>query len=290
MTKTRLILWTPERHPTRKRQRSFSPFTMEFLWTLSHIGYTTTEQAAMIYGAPLRTMSYNIRLWRERGLIQSARITYHGQHTRIVTLAREGARILQEDDDEAWEVLHPRWTPLADRSITTRMVEHNLDRNTVALILTRQAQKRGLQATWDTWQTDLTVIHPKPLHIRPDASLRLNGHPVLIEVERSWRSGTLRKKLEQYDRLIMQGGWRYISWCNEPPKVLIVPTGANTQEINFQSWLTTFQFFQHSYAWIWPWPHAVDSQWTIYGGDGEYHIRSHDLWTLIKQPAYSGSS
>ncbi|SMC08161.1 Replication-relaxation [Sulfobacillus thermosulfidooxidans DSM 9293] len=289
-TLSRPIRWTPARSPKIQRRRAFSAYTLDFLWTLSMVGYVTIEQAGWIYGAPPRTMFYNIRTWRERGLIQSARISYHSQRTRIVTLAPEGAKLLQEDDDDAWQVLHPHWEPISQTAHTMRMVEHNLDRNTVALMLVRQSQKQGFPTSWDTWQTSLTVTGSHALHIRPDAALRLNGHPVLIELERSWRAGTIQKKLQQYDRLILQGGWRSIAWCNEPPKVLIVPTGANTQKKNFESWLTTFQLFHHSYAWIWPWSQVRESRWTVYGGGGDYQIMPRDLWTIIRQPPYKTSS
>lgn len=291
-TKTTLrpIHWTPARSPQMQRHRAFSPYTIDFLWTLSMVGYVTVDQAGWIYGAPPRTMFYNIRTWRERGLIQSARITYHNRHTRIVTLAPVGAKLLQENDEEAWQTLHPHWEPLANTQRTARMVEHNLDRNTVALTLTRAARKHGFSALWDTWQTHLTVPGPHPLHIRPDAALRINGHPVLIELERSWRAGTLLTKLKHYDHLVLHGGWRSIAWCNEPPKLILVPTGANTQKTNFENWLTTFELSQHSYAWVWPWPYIIQSQWTVYGGDDNYQITPHNFWSLIQHPPYKGPS
>jgi len=281
-----LIRWSVPQTVTRQRRRPFNDYTMGFLWSLSLIDYVTIDQASWMYGAPRSTMLHNLRHWRKRGLIQAAWVPYHGQRTRIVALAPGGAELLREDDEKGWDALHPNWVPVAERVRTNRLVEHNLDRNTAALTLKRQAESLGFLASWDLGLGDLFISGRDPLVIKPDAFVRLNDHPWLIELERSWRKETLDHKFKQYDRLILQGGWRDNTWCNEPPKVLFIPTGANTQKIQWETWLTTFQFHQHSYAWIWPWPHVQAGRFTVYGGDGDPVIQARDLWAMVRQPAY----
>lgn len=282
----RPIHWTPPRSTARRRQRPYNAYTMDFLWDLSLLGYVTIDQASWMYGAPRSTTVLNLRHWRYRGLIQAAWITYHGQRTRIVSLAPGGADLLRDEDEKGWELLHPQWAPISERQRTARLVEHNLDRITAALTLKRKAGELGLAASWDLWMTDLVVSGHPQLWIKPDAALTINGHPWLIELERSWRVRTLIHKLAQYDRVVLHGGWREIPWCQEPPKVLLIPTAANTQAINFQTWMTNFQHYHHSYAWVWPWPHVEAGRFTVYGGDGDPVIQARDLWAMIREPAY----
>jgi hypothetical protein len=281
-----LIRWTEPSVVPPKIRSHYNDYTMNFLWDLSLADYVTIDQASWMYGAPRSTTLHNLRHWRKRGLIQAAWVPYHGQRTRIIALAPGGVDLLRDDDDKGWDMLHPNWVPVSERVRTNRLVEHNLDRNTAALTLKRKAETLGLSASWDLWMTELIVPGRDSLWIKPDAFIRLNDHPCVIELERSWRKETLLHKFAQYDRCILQGGWRQISWCNEPPKVLFIPTAANTQQKNWQTWMTTFQFHQHSYAWIWPWPHVAAGRFTVYGGDGDPVIQARDLWAMMRQPAY----
>ncbi|WP_053958123.1 replication-relaxation family protein [Sulfobacillus thermosulfidooxidans] len=281
-----LMRWSEPVRVTRKRRRAYNDYTMNFLWDLSLVDYVTIDQAGWMYGAPRSTILHNLRHWRGRGLIQAAWVPYHGRRTRIIALAPGGAELLQYDDEKGWNLMHPHWVPVAERIRTNRFIEHNLDRNTVALTITRQAEDLRLEASWDLHITDFIISSRHPLHIKPDAAIRLNDHPWIIEVERSWRKETLLHKFAQYDRLILQGGWRHIPWCNEPPKVLFIPTETNTQKIHWETWMNTFQFHQHSYAWMWPFDYVINHQWTIYGGNGQRVIQPQNFWNLIRQPAY----
>ena len=283
-----VIQWTPPQ-PYTPSQRPYSSFTLNFLWDLSLLGYVSTEHAAKMYGAPYSTIVLHLRRWRRHGLIQAAWVPHHKVRIRIFTLAPGGVELLREDDETAWDLLHPHWVSFPDQHRTWHTVEHNLDRTTAALMIARNASSYRLDADWDKSFTRLVAATPHvSVYLKPDAAIWINGHPWFIELERSWRNRTLMHKLTQYDHIAMHGLWRQIPQCNEPPKLLLIPTEANTQKRNFQSWITTFRMYQHSYVWVWPWDHVLKKDFTIYGGDGDTKLVSRNFWKLNQAPAYPG--
>ena len=282
----RPIKWTPP-VPYTPTSKPYSEYTVNFLWDLSLLGYVHTDHVSRMYGAPYSTTLLHVKRWRQKGLIQAAWVPYHKKRTRIFTLAPGGVEFLQYEDDKTWEMLHPYWVPIPDQNRTLHTVEHNLDRTTAALLLTKTASSYGLDAFWDKTYTRIVGALPNAaVSLRPDAAIWINGHPWFIELERSWRNRTLMHKLTQYDHVAMHGLWRKVPGCNEPPKVLLIPTAANTQSINFKSWMTTFRLYQHGYIWVWPWDHVLKQDFTIYGGDGDTTLISRNFWKLNQAPAY----
>jgi hypothetical protein len=282
------IQWSVPR-PYTPSQKPYNAFTLNFLWDLSLVGYVSTEQAALFYGASVKTIRRHLTFWHKKGLIQGAWVSYRQQRARIWTIAPGGVELLRDEDDTTWELLHPHWVSFADQHRTWHTVEHNLDRTTAALLIAKNAGSYRLDADWDKTFTRMTAATPTvSVYLKPDAAIWVNGHPWFIELERSWRNRTLLHKLTQYDHIAMHGLWRQIPQCNEPPKLLLIPTEANTQKRNFQSWITTFRMYQHSYVWVWPWDHVLKNDFTIYGGDGDTKLVSRNFWKLNQAPAYPG--
>jgi hypothetical protein len=111
------ICWTDPR-PYQRSSKPYNAFTVNFLWDLSLLSYVTTEQAGVFYGASLNTIRRHLTFWHNKGLIQGAWVPYRHQRTRIWTLAPGGVELLQEEDDTAWDLLHPRWVSSPDQHRT----------------------------------------------------------------------------------------------------------------------------------------------------------------------------
>jgi len=250
--------WTPLPTQPHLETALRDPDIAVVAW-LAEVRYATAHQAAIWLNATDRQLEHRLPRLEAAGYVQRTPSVYHGRRIQVWTASRHAATLLAADDPH-WSAMHPHWQSVADQAVLGRALVHSLARNDICLDLLQNADQLGWPALWH-FPTPRWVEPVTHTVVVPDAWMTIAGHPWAVEMERSWRSSTLQRKMAQYAVFYQHRSWG--AWTTRLPRVLLVLADASTQDRRLSTWLANLDDLRSEWVAVLPWAEVL-GQWRVW--------------------------